>query len=325
MQNSPQTTGETSRALVNNDVCQYLRDSNETLQVDFLLENNRLWHLKPKLMEGANHHMAMDPLQQLLGDGLQPSYLSNCNPRNQLILCYILANSMLYLYPSSWLQTEWSSDRIYFLRRSNTSTSPVLTLPYISVELEDSNTPRDPPHHMQYHTHPAILALGIIFLEIVTGARFRKFPEPTTWQQRNRDNHQALQLLNDLERKDRNAGTKRISSGFSKVIRACLKLEPPPNFPSNQLVDEGPIRYYILSCIVSPLARELRDGHNLSLEDIQKYLAPEQYLENLPDIDDLNGISRRSTALSEKANRTCKSAMTTLDLLIQRQLLTSIS
>ena len=286
-----------SRMPVNNNVCQYLRESHETLRVDFQIENEAFWHLKPKIAEKVNHYTTMEALGQLLGDGTSVSYISHCNPRDQLILCYILASSMLYLYPSSWFQTEWNSGMVYFIRDTSNSVSPILTFPYVSVELQqEKRQSRSPPDHMQSHLHPAILALGIIFLEIVTGVKFKKTHEQNPVQQRNRDAHDALRLLNELEKQDRSSRTKRLSSGLRKAIRACLNLEPPPNFPCNQLAEEGPIRHYILSCIVCPLAHELQTGYKVRLEDLQAHLDPEKDGQKWNDTNDLGTISRRSTA-----------------------------
>lgn len=265
-----------------------------------MIENEKFWHLKPKLLERINYHSTMEPLQQLLGDGVEASYIAKCNPREQLILCYILANSMLYLYPSSWLQLEWCSSMVYFVRQSTSSTAPILTCPYVSVELQNGSKLKEPTHHMQYHTHPAILALGIIFLEIATGTRFKRTREESPWKQCNKDNGDAWRLFNVFEREDRHRGTKKLSSGLSKAIRACLKLEPPPNFPSNHLSDEGPIRHYILSCIVWPLAHELEQGYKVSLVDLHKSLVADVESEDIDDISGLKGVSRRSTVSFER-------------------------
>ncbi|KAJ4376387.1 hypothetical protein N0V83_001670 [Neocucurbitaria cava] len=149
---------------------------------------------------------------------------------------------------------------------------------------------------MQIHTHPAILALGIIFLEIITGTRFKRTREDTPWEQCNKDNSQALQLLNQLEKKDRHNREKRISSGMNRAIRACLKLEPPPNFPSNRLSEEGPIRHYILQCIVRPLAIELQEGYKVQLDALHKALIPGHEGDDPDGLDDVKSFSRRSTA-----------------------------
>lgn len=280
--------------------------------VDFLIENNTFWHLKPKLREGINYHTSMEPLRQLLGDGVEISYISKCNPREQLILCYILANSLLYLYPGSWFQTEWTSNMVYFIRSSSTSTSPALTYPYISVELQSRVTSKHQPDHMQIHTHPAILALGIIFLEIVTGTRFERTREETSWEQCNKDLSQAWRRFGDLKKKERHSRSRHISSSLSQAISACLQLDPPPSFPSNRLSEEGPIRHYILSCIVRPLAHELQEGYKVSLDDLNKSLVPEKERGESDDIGELKRLSRQSTASVEKVAQANKISMNSI-------------
>lgn len=213
----------------------------------------------------------MESLQQLLGDGVSVSDFSNYTPKDKLILCYVLANSMLFLYPGSWLQTAWSSDKIYFIRRFSNSTTPALIFPYLSVAFQQVHN--DPPNHMQYHSHPAILALGIIFLEIASNAKFTKRShESTSWEQFNSDGMQALQQLQELERQITRDRSKRISRALIKAIRSCLILEPPSNFPCKVLSEEGPIRQYILSCIIQPLASELSDGYKVSLDKLHDEL-----------------------------------------------------
>jgi hypothetical protein len=115
---------------------------------------------------------------------------------------------------------------------------------------------------MQIHKHPVILALGIIFLEIATGAKFTKTPYcQDEWRNYNSDFLQAWQQLEKLEKQSERDHSKRISPALKKAIRSCLELEPPADFPTNNLSEEGPIRLYILSRIVQPLAWELRDGY----------------------------------------------------------------
>lgn len=176
-----------------NNICQCLLDS-EYSQVNFLAGHDGFWHLKPKLIQGINHHSGMESLRQLLGSSLAISnHTSRYTPKKKLILCYILANSMLYLYPGSWLDSAWSSDKVYFIRSLNHSTSPIPTFPYLSVELRQARESlKNTPHHMQCHYHPAILALGINFLEIVTGIKFERSREEVLWKQGNEDNQKAL-------------------------------------------------------------------------------------------------------------------------------------
>ncbi|KAH8698202.1 hypothetical protein GQ44DRAFT_832238 [Phaeosphaeriaceae sp. PMI808] len=292
-----------TKKLVNNDVCQYLLKSDNTLQVNFEIENESFWHLKPEILEDTNQYASMEPLRNFLGDGLSRSYISTCKPKDQLLLCYILANSMLYLYPSSWIQTEWSSNMLYFIRRSSGSSPPILTFPYMSAEIrQNDGVLQSPPDHMQSHTHPAILALGIIFLEIITGTRFTKSSKEALWQRCNEDALQARRLQDKIERQDYSHRTKRVPSGLIKAVRACLKLEPPPNFPINQLTEEGPIRYYILTCIVGPLVYELQTGYKVRLDNLHTQLIPGRDQDTVDDIDNPQGVSRRSTANMDSAH-----------------------
>ncbi|KAI8249235.1 hypothetical protein K4K56_010406 [Colletotrichum sp. SAR 10_98] len=126
---------------------------------------------------------------------------------------------------------------------------------------------------MQSHYHPSILELGIIFIEIATGSVFSR-SSPTdrdaSDQQCNLDFLEAYEQMEKLEKE-----RKYIPSALRKVIRACIELEPPPNFPSNSLAEEGPIRQYILSCIILPLASELVDGYKIRLEELHTSLEKE--------------------------------------------------
>ncbi|KAK2590357.1 hypothetical protein QQS21_011967 [Conoideocrella luteorostrata] len=277
-----QTAARVDRQVVNNDICRWLLES-EGFRVDFLAENDALWHLSPELLESTiSQYTTMECLNQLLGDGLAVSDMAKYTPSERLILCYILVNSMLFFYPSSWFQTAWNSDNIYFVRRADSSTLSILTFPYLSIKLQKSQKIQQPTrHHMQYHSHPAILSLGIVLLEIATGARFvRRSREPTGWRQWNSDGQQALQQLQDLEKQSERDRSKRISPAIKKAICSCLMLKPPPDFSSKSLTGEGPIRHYILSSIVQPLALELRDGHKVCLEELDVALMPEMSAEN---------------------------------------------
>jgi hypothetical protein len=244
----------------------------------------------------------MESLHQLLGDGIRISDISKYTPQDKLVLCYTLANSLLFLYPGSWFQAAWSSSKVYFIRHLYTSTSSILTFPYLSVELQQAQkNAKSTPHQMQYHSHPVILALGIIFLEIATGIRFtRRSHEQIEWKQYNSDGSQALRQLNEWEEESKRDRSKRISPALRKVIRSCLMLKPPADFPSKNLSEEGPIRHYILSCIVQPLALELKDGYKVNLEELHSSLVPENETGNTNELFDQRAarIRRRQSSLA---------------------------
>lgn len=243
--------------------------------MDFGVKNNGLWHFAPRWADIADHHTTMASLKQLLGDGVAITRLNHYSPREKLILCYILANSMLFLYPGSWLHTTWDSNNLYFICRTGARTSkPVmLAFPYLSAHIQENEDVKSIPRdHMQCHAHPNILALGIVFLEIATGLVFERSNhiKKHAWERCNEDFLNARKCMEGIEE-----GKTHVSSALREVIWACIDLKPPSHMPSNNLAEEGPIRQYVLSCIILPLALELRDGYKVDLEELNNSLETE--------------------------------------------------
>lgn len=264
--------------------------------MDFGVKNNGLWHFAPRWADIADHHTTsgMASLKKLLGDGVATTRLNHYSPKEKLILCYILANSMLFLYPGSWLHTAWDSNNLYFICRTDTHASkPVeLAFPYLSAHVQEigdvTSIPRD---HMQCHSHPNILALGIVFLEIATGSIFERsnHKKEHAWERCNEDFLNARKCMESIEE-----GKTYVSPALREVIWACIDLKSPSHMPSNNLAEEGPIRQYLLSCIILPLALELRDGYEVSLEGLSRSL--EMELKNPTKMGDFQ-VSASSSGL----------------------------
>jgi hypothetical protein len=233
----------------------------------------------------------MEPLHQFLGTRPKRSYISRCDPRDQLILCYILANSLLYLYPGFWSRKSWESDMIHFIRRSPSSLLPKLTFPFLSVSMQRPEEAVAPATNPSDHKHPAILALGIILLEVASGISFTRNRDPDLWQRRIEDIRLARKLLGRLERPRGRDRRTRVSSNLCKAIRACVDLVPPPNFPVEDLTEEGPIRHFVLVCIVHPLAIELEIGHKEDLGRLHQILWSDHEQESSDDEDTQGSVS----------------------------------
>ncbi|RTE84122.1 hypothetical protein BHE90_001332 [Fusarium euwallaceae] len=270
------------RKAVNNNICDWLK-TNDGFQVDFLIEQDEFWHLSPKLVENAvGHYTTMQSLDSLVRTDLSISEITRYSPREKLILCYILANSMLFLYPGCWSQRPWTSAMVYLVRRISGSNSSSVTFPYVSVELQQGQSEQKPvKNHNQYHDHPPILYLGIILLEIATGTAFTRSDDAELHNRCNQDGRQALKQLESFETQNRCNPFRRISPALGEAIRACLLLELPKNFPSQSLIEDGSIRQFILDCIVQPLATELKDGHKVSLDDFHNALAQDKDVDSL--------------------------------------------
>lgn len=209
----------------------------------------------------------METLGRLLGDGV-PGPVGTLYPlEERLRLCYSLSRVLLCFYPGPWLHTPWDSTDVYFLR---TAGGPLwdLALPYLSVRLGPAN-PTTPRSEMwQPHLHPVILALGIVFLEITTGTRFRWSQHLDPVVRCNEDLEQAEALFKKLKEQNRRGGANvPLLSGLQSAIQACLKLDPPPDLPTNQLSEERTVRRYILGCIVHPLEQTVTHGFGRRLDE----------------------------------------------------------
>ncbi|KAF7537785.1 hypothetical protein G7054_g3488 [Neopestalotiopsis clavispora] len=111
------------------------------------------------------------------------------NPQLKLLLSYLLAKAVWQFYDSDWMTPNWSKHTIHFMReRLNGAleAGDILTLihkPYFATELGPSPTTSSCPlndklpdeHDLTHrfpsatHSHPRILALGIMLLEIELG------------------------------------------------------------------------------------------------------------------------------------------------------------
>lgn len=277
------------RTQVQSNLCQLLLES-DAVQVRLLAEYKTmiLWHVPPPAPLEASDHAAMDSLHQLLGDDpTAPSAaaISRYNDKERLTLAYILATSALYLYPGAWLQTAscWSSDKIFFPQRGSgwARGQPVaLTRPYISADLlrRSGKSNNDPSSFVRYHRHPAVLALGIMLLEIATSTKFdalcgniggcggRKLKEGS-WMAAGPSNADGLHALNALKKLESHS-SRQVPSYLRETIRACLELRPPSYLPEQSLSEEGPLRFYVLSCVVAPLAMALDKAYGVRLDSL---------------------------------------------------------
>lgn len=109
---------------VRNNICPLLLGS-DAVQVSLVAEHedDLLWVVHPPAPLEASDHSTMKSLHQLLGDDhATPSAapISRYTDKEKLSLAYILATSVLHLYPGIWLQTAscWSSDKIFFPPRA---------------------------------------------------------------------------------------------------------------------------------------------------------------------------------------------------------------
>lgn len=269
---------------INHDLCPLLLKS-EGVQVRLTSQLGQMWALRAIPTPNTVTHTEMDSLYKLLRDDASKSttQLSRYSHQEKLILAYILATSLLYLYPGTWLQTVWNSKKVYFPSPPDHTGSSKITLPYLAVDMQTYPASSKPPPVWNYHPHPAIQALGIMLLELATETKFGAFCadlsiEKDSAAPSNLEGIRAVQILDQWESDGRRHDSKRIPSALRKAIRSCLVLDPAGQLPNYPLLEEGPIRYYVLMCIVSPLAETLSTGFRIPLEYLQDQIALEKFL-----------------------------------------------
>lgn len=224
----------------------------------------KLWSAPPPPLGEAYQHSGMESLYALLGDNealASQARVSSYKKRDRLALAYILATSVLYLYPGPWVGTEccWSSEKIWFTRCARTE-PPQLEIqqPYLSADLLHR---QENPKESLRHPHRPITASGIMLLEIATRTKFEALCREVrsgggssvgcqaAMAASDTDGNLALEVLQRLESQGR---SPRVPTYMGEAVRACLRLGS-----DRSLVEDGPLSHDVLTRVLAPLAAAL--------------------------------------------------------------------
>lgn len=103
---------------------------------------------------------------------------------HRILLLYVLAKSFWQLYDSEWMRNSWTKDDIHFMVKSWSDRTVAgrferksviyLCEPFLSTPFKCY----DKTSKSSFHPFPKILALGIIFLEVLLGQGLENWPEP---------------------------------------------------------------------------------------------------------------------------------------------------
>ncbi|KAI1110422.1 peptidase S8/S53 domain-containing protein [Nemania sp. NC0429] len=228
----------------------------------------------------------------------------------KLLLSYLLAKAVWQFYDSDWMASNWSKDRIHFMReRISGSSEPqeVITLihkPYFATELSppsvfpsrvsQSGCSIEQDFMQRFsvdtHLHPKILALGIMLLEIELGEgiEVHQLKEPLDDENpmENEDHYTAGRIIVSEMWKKRN-----VYQAVKEMIEICLK-------PDTEKfgIEEVPARDNLYTYVVAPLGRLFRQAwsHNQDPESFSAKPVSFKATEFPPDpervIDDLNPV-----------------------------------
>ncbi|KXH50685.1 hypothetical protein CSIM01_01534 [Colletotrichum simmondsii] len=259
----------TARWLDQKDICQRLAESAD-FQLNLAVDENELWELGQILTEDDDHYTDMKSLYDVLGSDTTAFALGR---KDQLSIFLILSNSLLNFHSSPWAQSVWSSDKIYFRSmEGGPENRPVLAFPYLSVNIhtvQDSSSSAWHEGVRKLYTIPKLVALGMIFIEILTRKRF-----PDGLMVHIRDGGKSYESCISAIWKTFKDNRNIMSPAMTKAISACIKLEMPYNFPGNDLRNEELFGIYIKTFVMDPLIEELQASHGVTWDSFFRSLTP---------------------------------------------------
>lgn len=99
------------------------------------------------------------PLNTLLGDSQ-----SRLKLKESRSLAVVLSHAILHFCESPWISSTWNKEHVNFFATANGAD---LMRPYLATKFEDSNSRlAEGSENMYTHPNPALLALGILLLEL---------------------------------------------------------------------------------------------------------------------------------------------------------------
>ncbi|KAH6697366.1 hypothetical protein F5X68DRAFT_226745 [Plectosphaerella plurivora] len=243
------------------DLCDKITRVDGGLQLNMLAHEKTLWLLHPDYDMDFGRYTVFKDLNQLLRthDFTARSAIAAGESKDWLILSFILANSVLHLHHGPWLRSNLSSTSICFLASKDTEfdiTEPFLTT-YCSAPNGDSLGTFQSPHR-----HPDILSLGVLLLEIASGA-------PLVVEDGLNQGYVALQRFNTLKDAWRKNSQKPVPPGLPRAIKACLE---PEHMEQRGLhkknVEADTVSRYIFEEIVFPLGEAVSTAYDIRLETL---------------------------------------------------------
>ncbi|KAF2502332.1 hypothetical protein BU16DRAFT_612009 [Lophium mytilinum] len=179
--------------------------------------------------------------------------------KQKRVLAVVLAHAMLQYHGSPWMSDEWSKDQVEFFCDQSGCDTLNIQRPYISTHfLESSGQAVTPDYAL--HQYPAVLALGIMLLEIHLGDTIesRRKPDEDCGKDGrvnvNTNLFTAHRILKD--------SCDDMYGNYSNAIRACL----------DQSIflgmDEDDFRQALYSNIVAPLEEELKTGFQMNVSHV---------------------------------------------------------
>ncbi|KAK5153115.1 hypothetical protein LTS14_007759 [Recurvomyces mirabilis] len=226
---------------------------------ELLLNGQALWHIKSTSLRRKV------PEPKTLNDLLRTRKL--LSRRNRHRLAVILANALLHLKDSEWLQDRWSKEEVHFMHMSDGSTD--IKRPYVAVALDGSGPPQTTAGaDDSIHECPPLLSLGIMLLElgISESLQRRQLKEDLVEgvATANTDFLTALRVLDE--------SVDDLHDRYRAAVDACLNCHFLDPDIARDFSNEA-FQSLVYNNIVVPLEDELLSGWNDKPEDLWNQLS----------------------------------------------------
>lgn len=227
-------------------------ESNSSLEL--MLSKNSLWYITPKrrrirVQENTTLHDILDRAKKLTA-------------KDRRTLAVILANALLHLKGSHWLQDRWTKKDVCFMGVVPGSVD--VSRPYLASRFPASTyTKAEDNLDHQLHQCPPLLALGIMLLELGVS-------KPIEVLRLREDLVDGKVCVNtDLTTAERvlKDSVDELHDGYRTAVQACLDCTfVPPEVPLD--FDNEDFRNLVHKHIVRPLELELEYGWKIKPEDL---------------------------------------------------------
>jgi hypothetical protein len=253
------TTHGSRKQKVIDDIAEVFKDAEKQgCNVEILYDGSNLWQLQPTPLHlrVTNHNEIS--LEYLLRNATEMHL--NMSLKNKRILALLLAHCLLEFCGSPWLRKGWSKRDISFFQSPSEDGKIDLTRPFLTADFEGSDEEEEQDSLCMLHPCPAVLALGIVLLEIQLCASIEsQRTEEDMFNGKeniNTDYTTALRLLKSL--------TDDVFLTYRNAIEACLKLDN--GLSSN--FEDADFRQMMYEKVVMPLKKEISLGWGENFNDI---------------------------------------------------------
>ncbi|MCJ1307423.1 hypothetical protein MMC25_001069 [Agyrium rufum] len=238
-------------------VCTLIKEAHKNnSSLELVFDGEKLWQVR-----STGGHVILRPeigipLNTLLGESQ-----SRLKLKESRALAVVLAHAILHYCEGPWVSQTWNKEHVNFFA---TVDGPDLMRPYLATQFEAPTSRSEEASDSIYsHPNPALLALGILLLEL-----YLSKPIESLWEFD--DTEDGMEGVNTnwitAEKQLEKMGDD-LYEGYRNAIQACLNINYADREDSLSLDDEG-FRNLVYERVVVPLEDELDNGFHITPEQL---------------------------------------------------------